>query len=373
MHLEDAQLHFRATDLSSYSACQHATLLEREVARGRLERPHWNDPAKQLLAERGIQHEDRYRRLLEARHGEPVFRVPGAIPKTTEQWQRATERTVEALRAGPRVIYQAPLAGAGWHGLADFLVRVANQSGEDRNALGDYHYEVVDTKLAQEARGSAILQLCVYSEIVSRLQGRPPEHLIVASPAGVVAPGESAEPREHRFKSADFLAYFRLIRERFERFAAGQALDAVYPEPVEHCDVCAWWAQCDRRRRADDHLSLVAGMGRGHRKLLDEVGVSTLTALGKLQLPLARRPNKLPRGSLERLQQQARLQLEARDGCARFELLPVEPGRGLCRLPPPSAGDVFFDIEADRYAVDGTFHYLLGWVLADASGKPVYQ
>jgi predicted RecB family nuclease len=191
MHLEDDQLHFRATHLSTYSACQHATLLERAVAAGNLDRPQRNDPAIRLLAERGVQHENRYRALLEARHGEPVFRVPGTIPKTTEQWSEATKRTLEAMRAGHRVIYQAPLARAGWHGLADFLVRVPHAAGEEPNVLGDYHHEVVDTKLAQEARGSAILQLCVYSEIVSGLQGTAPEHLVVASPAGVTAPGES--------------------------------------------------------------------------------------------------------------------------------------------------------------------------------------
>jgi uncharacterized protein len=134
----------------------------------------------------------------------------------------------------------------------------------------------------------------------------------------------------------------RLIRERFAAFADGQALDAVYPEPVEHCDVCAWWAKCDRRRRDDDHLSLVAGIGRGHRKLLCEAGVSTLEALGKLVLPMLGRPNKLPPDPLERLQHQARLQLEARSAPPRYEMLPVEPGRGLCRLPPPSPGDLFW-------------------------------
>jgi predicted RecB family nuclease len=373
MHLEADHLHFRATDLSTYSACQHATLLDRAVESGTLDRPHRNDPAIQLLAERGTQHENRYRDLLQTRHGEPVFRVPGAIPKTAEQWQDATARTLEAMQAGHRVIYQAPLARAGWHGLADFLVRVPNPVGEKPNVLGDYHYEVVDTKLAQEARGSAILQLCVYSEIVSILQGRAPDHLVVASPAGVVAAGESPEPKEHKFRTADFLAYFRLIRERFAQFAEKQALDAVYPEPVEHCDVCDWWSKCDRRRRDDDHLSLVAGMGRGHRKLLDEAGVSTLAALGKLQLPMADRPHRLPREPLERLHHQARLQLEARSDKPRYEMLPVESGRGLGRLPPPSPGDLFFDIEADRYAIDGTFHYLLGWVEADDGGKSAYQ
>lgn len=310
---------------------------------------------------------------IEARHGAAAFRIPGAIPRTPEQWQEASARTLEAMRAGHQVLYQAPLAGGQWHGVADFLVRVENRAGESRGSLGDYHYEVVDTKLAQEARGTAILQLCVYTELLSGLQGRRPEHLTIASPAGMPTPGESTEPREHRFRAADFLAYFRLIRERLERFAAAPWLEATYPEPVEQCEVCSWWARCDARRRQDDHLSLVAGMGRGQRKLLTEAHVTTLEALGKLQLPMANRPSKLRRDSLERLHHQARLQLEARSAPARYELLAVEAGRGLCRLPPPSPGDVFFDIEADRYAVEGTFHYLLGWVEADGTGKPVYH
>jgi predicted RecB family nuclease len=373
MHLDDKKLHFRATDLSTYSACQHATLLDRAVAGGSLDRPHRNDPAIQLLAERGVQHENRYRELLQVRHAEAAFRVPGAIPKTTEQWQEATDRTRDAMSAGHRVIYQAPLAIAGWHGLADFLVRVPHSPGEAKSVLGDYHYEVVDTKLAQEARGSAILQLCVYSEIVSRLQGRAPEYLLVASPAGATAFGESLEPKEHKFRTSDFLAYFRLIRQRLEGFAESQPIDATYPEPVEHCGICAWWSRCDGRRRDDDHLSLVAGMGRAHRKLLDQAGVSTLEALGRLRLPMAERPRKLPPDSLVRLQHQARLQLEARGGQPRYEMLTVEPGRGLARLPPPSAGDVFFDMEADRYAVDGAFHYLMGWVEVNAGDAPTYR
>jgi uncharacterized protein len=371
MRLEASQLHFRATDLSTYSACQHATLLERDVANGARKRPHRSDPAQQLLAERGLQHEQRYRELLEQRYGAPAVRVPGAIPKSDSEWQEATARTLQAMRDGHAIIYQAPLAGAGWDGLADFLVRVPT-AGAAASTLGDYHYEIIDTKLAREARAAAILQLCVYTEIVARLQGRDPEHFVVASPTALMAPGDNPEPKEHRFRTAEFAAYFRLIRQRFEHFATHGDAGSVYPEPVEHCDVCSWWAQCERRRRDDDHLSLVAGMGRGHRKLLEDSGIPTLSALGKLQLPMVNRPAQLPRETLERLQRQARLQLEARSSAPRIELLSVEPGRGLCRLPAPSPGDVFLDIEADRYAVDGTFHYLLGWVVAEA-GEPRYQ
>jgi hypothetical protein len=55
----------------------------------------------------------------------------------------------------------------------------------------------------------------------------------------------------------------------------------------------------------------VAGIGRGQRKLLEEAGIGTLTALGQLHLSLAERPKKLRRDSLERIRHQARLQLVA--------------------------------------------------------------
>jgi uncharacterized protein len=220
MYIEDDALEFRATDLSTYSACRHATLLERAVARGELERPHWDDPAKRLLAERGVEHEARYRALLEARYGGAAFRVPGAIGKTRAQWARATERTLEAMAAGHRVIYQAPLATPGWHGLADFLTRVDHAPEAPKSALGDYHYEVVDAKLAREPRASAILQLCAYSEIVAGLQGKLPEHMVIASPAGLTASGQGVDALEHRYRTADFFAYFHVIRRRRRAISA---------------------------------------------------------------------------------------------------------------------------------------------------------
>jgi predicted RecB family nuclease len=119
-------------------------------------------------------------------------------------------------------------------------------------------------------------------------------------------------------------------------------------------------------------ISLVAGMGRAHRDALEAAGIVTLASLGALGLPLAARVPRLPAQSLERLHQQARLQLEARTAPPRYDLLPVEAGRGLSRLPVPSPGDIFFDIEADRYAVDGTLHYLLGWVVA-GNGASSYR
>ena len=373
MNLDDKVLTFSATDLSTYSSCSHATLLDREVARGNRKKPHRSDPAIQLLQERGSQHEAAYRKLLEERSGKPALDLGARGLKTRQQWQADTERTRAAMKEGHPVIFQAAMADDHWHGYVDFLVRRDHESGAPRSSLGDFHYAAVDTKLAQEARGSAILQLCVYSIILESLQGMIPDEMTVVSPAGMTVSAPPALPQEHVFRTADFGAYFRRLRRQMELFATERNLEESYPEPCSHCDVCSWWDDCNTRRRSDDHLSFVAGISRPQRKLLAAAGVDTLESLGKLSLPMVGRPKKLAEDSLERIQHQARLQLEARQsGAPQFELLPAEPGRGLSLLPEPTAGDIFFDIEADRYAPEGTLHYLFGWEEQDASGRPVY-
>src|SRR5438128_802235 len=78
-------------------------------------------------------------------------------------------------------------------------------------------------------------------------------------------PAEDRAYLEGRGHVTDYAAYFRLIRaQMLEVLAKGPdaLLAESYPEPVEHCDVCRWWDRCNSQRRADDHLSFIAGVGR---------------------------------------------------------------------------------------------------------------
>ena len=70
----------------------------------------------------------------------------------------------------------------------------------------------------------------------------------------------------------------------------------------------------------------------------------------------------------------ARRRCASRPGCRSLsrdsdvplhERLPGEPGRGFARLPPPSAGDVFFDIEGDPYWGREGLEYLFGSLTED--------
>ena len=86
-----------------------------------------------------------------------------------------------------------------------------------------------------------------------------------------------------------------------------------YPEPTAHCDICRWRIACDGRRRKDDHLSLVAWITKIQINELRQRGVSTVKSLASLPLPLEWKPERGSVQSYDRVREQARLQVEARE------------------------------------------------------------
>lgn len=350
MRKDENQTCLSATDLADHLECVHKTSLGFEVLEGRRSFPHGYNPQREALAERGRRHEEAYLEHLR-QQGRDVR--SGGVGDGEETGVAAT---VEAMRDGVEVIVQASLAAETWQGRADVLLKVATPSD-----LGAYSYEVVDTKLSQDTRAGTILQLCLYSELVAAIQGRMPER------THVVVPGRDFEPESYRV--ADYLAYFRQRKQGLEAFLASEtARGATYPEPCEHCDVCSWRPECNRQRRDDDHLSLVAGIRADQRRELEEWGIASVGELASLPLPIRRPTRRGTRASMERVREQARMQVEARQaGAPGWEFLDPGPGLGLERLPAPSPGDIFFDIEGDAFAGIGGREYLLGWT--DTAGR----
>jgi len=355
----DSKLVLTATDLSRFLGCPQLTQLDRAVAVGQIGKPpRWDDPGLEAVRKRGAQHEQAYLARAKARGGS-VFelREPGPDLAEAERWQHLARETENAMKAGADVIYQACLFDGTWLGRPDFLERVERPS-----ALRAWSYEVVDTKLAREAKGGALLQVLLYAELLARVQGRPPEfvHLALGGP----------EPRTESFRVTEYSAYFRSVRRRFlDALADSRAKLAVAPEPVAHCELCAWRTRCDRERHQVDHLSLVAGIRRGERQALVGRGVETVNALAGMAIPPVPRLDGVSDAALTRVREQARVQVEGRQaGRPVHELIePIEAGFGLGLLPPPSAGDLFFDLEGDPYALGHGIEYLFGFV--DRSGE----
>lgn len=365
---------YSATDLVGYLECEHLLTLERAALAGAVERIVRPDEVLDLLRERGEEHETRFLAYLQEERGLEweAGRGPSddALSRD-ERLDRDQAETIRLMRAGIPVIYQATLYDGTWLGYADFLLRV-DGPGSDSD-LGAWHYEVADTKLARKTKPGALLQMCVYSDLVAGIQGRLPERMHVA------LGGSGHRVDSHRL--ADYLAYYRRIRDRF-LVVVGAGTAPVYPlevtpEPVGHCDVCRWKELCDARRRKDDHLSLVAFLRRDQARRLRAIGVPTRGALGALEAPLPE-IDRFSASALDAARAQASLQV-ASEGLDRplHELIaPIEEARGLAALPEPSWGDLFFDMEGDPFAEEDGLEYLFGVVdpsEMDAAGEPAFR
>jgi len=339
----DGGMVFSASDLASHLACGYLTELERAVVAGKAKRPFRDDPGLAVLVERGREHEARYLAALKSA-GKAVTEIAVDRKGGLAALVRAVAETEAAMRRGDDVIYQAAFFRDGFLGHADFAVRV-----EEPSDLGTWSYEPHDTKLARTAKAGALMQLCAYADRIASVQGRTPErvHLVLGGPV----------PRLESFRFATLAAYYRRIRASLVAVAGAQGEPTFppaigYPEPVDHCEVCAWSSSCEARLRADDHLSLVAGISRAQRRSLGERDVLSVAGLARLALPLRPPLERSSPVAVERIREQARIQVEGRAaGTTIAEVIPsLELERGLAALPEPSDGDLFFDIEGDPFA-----------------------
>ncbi len=343
MRKDNNETVFSASDLVNFSECAHLTTLDLIDLVTPLERAD-DEAETRLIQGKGQAHEQAYLEHIRARGTEVADMRAG--PKSLDE---AVARTLEAMRAGVEVIYQGALRTGRLAGYTDFLRRVSRPS-----ALGDYSYEVVDTKLARTAKASALLQLVFYSDLLAAAQGAPPAmtHLVLG------------DRQERSFRVADYTHYYATLKARFLAHVDA-AERATYPNPCERCAICHWRDRCEAQRLADDHLVQVADIRRSQIKRLTEAGIPTLAALA--QTPAGTRIKGIQPETLERLRQQAALQLGKRETeKSRYEVLPsaTEPGRGLARLPPADEGDLFFDMEGDPLE-EGGLEYLFGVVFRD--------
>jgi predicted RecB family nuclease len=394
MKIATGQIRLAATDLGNHLACRHLTTLDLQVAQGKRTEPEWADPDLAVIIERGERHEREYLAHLSAQ-GLTVANLRNISPK---EENKLLEETMALMERGVDVIAQGALSDGEWFGRPDVLARVATPSKR-----WAWSYEVADTKLAKETKATTILQLSLYSELLEKIQGTKPESL------WVVPPGEGFEGEKYRV--SEYEAYYRYVKGRlteaiapgcsgrgegalesgsgsssqkavatkarqyalaFERSA--KTIEGTYPEPVEHCNICKWFRECDARRRADDHLSLVADIRRQEQDQFEEWNAGTMAKLAALPIPLKERPKHGSKEAYERRREQARVQVEGRtEKKLKHERLPVEEGMGFCRLPEPSAGDVFMDFEGDPFVGDQGLQYLFGFAARGQGGELVYE
>ncbi|MGQ7847298.1 TM0106 family RecB-like putative nuclease [Granulosicoccus sp. 3-233] len=357
MHYSGSALVYAPTDLSRWLSSPYASWMARYAAECPEQAPASDeaDDMLDLLAQRGLAHEEALEREF-ADSGLTVVnvmeRVQARKPATAEEAREAAlALTRELLIEGVDVVAQAMLERGAFRGYADFLVKV-----EGCSELGDFHYEVWDTKLARRVRPGMVLQLCCYADMLDAIQGHRAEHLVVALGNGV----------KERIPLIDCFDYYKAVKRTFQAEQDAWRVDAE-PDPARYNDHGNWSTYAADKLEQCDHLSRVARISRRQIERLESVGIRTMSALAD---SAERYVPGIEASSMAWLVQQAGLQRDSRDSeVPEYRLLESLPdsSTGLNALPAASPLDVFFDIEGFPLEGDG-LEYLWGCACQDDSG-----
>lgn len=265
------------------------------------------------------------------------------------------ESTEDAMRSGAEIIYQARLSRLPFHGRADFLVKVAGTS-----ILGDYHYEVVDTKLSKTLKPSFIIQLCCYADLLESFQGCCPSNI------GIIL----GNNKKVLLKTNSYFYYYQQLKNSF-LLAHNSFNPKNRPDPSDSKSWGRWTKYAETFLLEVDHLSQIANITRSQIKKLNKHGIKTVKELidsENVSIP------EINFNVLTRLKAQAKIQQDS-IGKSRplFHILPNENQKqGLALLPPHSPLDLFFDIEGFPLEEDG-LEYLWGSVFFDENGNRQFK
>ncbi len=337
MQKYNGKLLFSATDLCNYLECPHLTNLSLIDLDTPLEKDAIDEEVE-LLQKMGLKHEQDYFEKLKSSNKSCIN-----LSDIKGSYEEKFTTNVEALRKAPDVLFQSFLLKDSFIGYADFLIK-----NETASKLGDFSYEVLDTKLAKQAKPYYIIQLCLSSELLSNVQGITPEKIYVALGSG----------ETESFYLKDYDKYFNQLKSQFLEHIQNRA--ETYPEPCSHCSMCAFKTRCQNQRIDDDHLSLVANMRKSQIKKLFSADITTLENLALTKLEAVK---GIGFDTFKRLKKQAQLQYEKRiSGEDKVHVFTkIKNNTGFFLLPEPDEGDLYFDIEGDPHYQDG-LEYLFGLI-----------
>ena len=194
--IEGDRILLSASDLMRFMGCAHATALDLAYMRGTGPVPREDSEDAALLQKQGDAHEAAHLAKLRA-SGVSVIEIARSDLADNARETRA------ALAEGLQIVFQGALLGDNWGGWSDFLERVERPSD-----LGPFSYEVTDAKLKRRPHPKHLLQLVLYSDLLTQVQGVAPEFAHI----------ELGDGSRARLRLADYQAYARMARQRLEAF-----------------------------------------------------------------------------------------------------------------------------------------------------------
>ena len=325
------------SDLNNFVSCKYLIKNEIKFLNKEIRRNEESIDQK-LWKEFGIKHEKKHFDLLKKYYKKNI-----SIKQDLTEEERY-KKTIEAVKKGYDLIYHAYLMDGDFRGEADFLIKV-NTASE----LGDFSYEVYDTKITRKPKPRHIYQITAYSHMLSTIQGILPERMYLIDGDDIT----------HQYKIKEFIDFYHYTKKNFDKFLKNIVKEKVYPEKCSHCNFCDYTDECEKIWTEDNYINQVAKINRSQIEKLKKIGINTVKKLASAN------PEKIKvkinkQALIDRISQ-AQLQEEKREtGKSKYIILDPDKGKGFYKLPKPDDGDLFFDIEGYPQEDGRGFEYLHG-------------
>ena len=158
--------------LTRYINCKHTITNEFNEKKLNLKRSE-RTVADNLRLEKGLIHEVDYFKELSKKY-KKVKNIK--VLKNLSKEEKIKE-TNKALKEGYELIYGGWLKSGNWSGELDFL----EINNKVKSNLGNYSYEITDTKNSSKVKGDHIYQVCLYSFLLQEAQGILSDNFLFSS------------------------------------------------------------------------------------------------------------------------------------------------------------------------------------------------
>jgi len=252
------------------------------------------------------------------------------IPHEGDLDERAIQ-TLALMKKGVPVIYHGVLTHGRWVGIPDILEKV-----DGKSELGEWFYVPCDIKRSSHVDEVHRLQLCFYSELLKRLQGRRPERGYIIDASGVT----------NEVVIADIEEKFKLNLKEIEALLSGTKPN---PHLYGSCKQSPWFHQCILDAEDCEDVSLIYKIRSEERDELHRLGVGTLPKLAEANAhKLKRRAKGMTEPRLEKLILQAQALKDSK-------AIVTEKWEA-----PKVKTEIYFDMESDPLR---DVHYLFGCLI----------
>ena len=345
---DNGEMSYSPTDLTRYFESRFASWMDRYEKlfgnNGPLGKINKNPPDAmlELLKQKGMEHEAS---VIKSHSQGSFMEIEG------ENQREKRDKTINAMKKGIDVIYQAALGSEIFFGYADIL-----QKKEGKSGFGNHYYVPYDIKLASIPRPTAVLQLLAYCDLLEKLQNRLPDEIGIITKDGSL----------HTYLVASLFHYYFFFKKDFLEFHKLFSPE-IQPLPEKIKEHRNWSIYAKKVLHERDDVALTAKIRTGQIEILKKKGLETLTQLAQYK---GKKIKGIPDNILETLIKQAQLQIASkgkRPPC--YEVLDHLGRMGLAMMPDSTENDLFFDMEGYPIIGKNGLEYLYGF----ADGKRNYR